>query len=467
MELIGFGLNTFGQLGIGSRVRKEGYVPTKFGVPKEGESSDLPSAEDIADIQCGCHSTIVLDKNGDIRIAGSVADIVSPVLERINLQFPQKAIELSCGRKHVLLLFEGGCVMSWGTGYFGQLGHGNDNSLEDPVLINALTPQVLGARVTHVAAGGNHSGCVTDGGIAFMWGLNRSGQCGANIKSDVILTPKPIDTKRAVQMNGGRAVKVRQLVCGRNHSAFVSTENKVYTWGATTFGRTGLNVSSSVKVQSIPWELPGINCVKLACGDFHMVAMSESGSLYSWGYGCDGQPGHSSLLHVRRPRKLDYFDDRDIVIDEIQCGSCYSMAKDVDGYVYAWGYGDGGWLGLKPLPEDEMPFVESDEAAKYPIINGHANVRSFDSIHSVIVPQKVTLLKNKVVHSIRCGGAHSVLFVTPRPSSSSALSSVFDEKIDDSLDAKDGLGYKNMMMDSDEDEGDTANQVLNSATGKK
>eukprot|EP00606_Chrysophyceae_sp_TOSAG23-5_P001438 GSChrysophyteH2.ASY1.ANO1.973.1 assembled CDS len=472
MELLAVGLNTFGQLGLGTRIRKDTFVPTKFGVPAEGETAPEVRAGEVADIQCGTHATIVLDKDGGVQIAGSVADVVSPVLEKIQLFFPQKAVELACGRKHVLLLFEGGCVMSWGTGYFGQLGHGNDNSLEDPVLISALTPQALGARVTTVAAGGNHSGCVTDSGMAFMWGLNRSGQCGANVKSDVILSPKPVDTKRAVQMNNGRAVRVRQLVCGRNHSAFVSTESKVYTWGATTFGRTGLNVSSNVKVQSIPVELPGIHCAKLACGDFHMIALSDTGTMYSWGYGCDGQTGHSSLLHVRRPRKLEYFVDRDIVIDDIQCGSCYSMAKDVDGYVYSWGYGDGGWMGLKPPPRDEMILVESDDAAKYPIINGHSHVRSFDSYHTVIQPQKLTILKNKVVHAMRCGGAHTILFATPRPASSTALSSVFDEKVDESLDASEGgLGYKNMMsVDSEESSGSCDDEQFtktDSSTGKK
>ena len=145
MELLAVGLNTFGQLGLGTRIRKDTFVPTKFGVPAEGETALEVRAGEVADIQCGTHATIVLDKDGGVQIAGSVADVVSPVLEKIQLFFPQKAIELSCGRKHVLLLFEGGCVMSWGTGYFGQLGHGNDNSLEDPVLISALTPQALSA----------------------------------------------------------------------------------------------------------------------------------------------------------------------------------------------------------------------------------------------------------------------------------------------------------------------------------
>ena len=119
-----------------------------------------------------------------------------------------------------------------------------------------------------------------------------------------------------------------------------------------------------------------------------------------------------------------------------------------------------------------MILVESDDAAKYPIINGHSHVHSFDSYHTVIQPQKLTILKNKVVHAMRCGGAHTILFATPRPASSTALNSVFDEKVDESLDASEGgLGYKNMMsVDSEESSGSCDDEQFtktDSSTGKK
>jgi alpha-tubulin suppressor-like RCC1 family protein len=477
MEIVGVGLNAFGQLGIGSRKRKDSFVPTKYGVAAEGEARSEFNADDVFDIQCCSHATVVLNHDGSVQLSGSVADILSPIPEQIHLQFPQKAIQIACGRKHVLLLFEGGCVMSWGTGYFGQLGHGNDNSLEDPMMIAALTPQALGQRCVNISAGGNHSAVVTENGIGFMWGLNKSSQCGVNIKSDVITTPKPLDLKRANQLNGNKPVYVDKIVCGRNHSGFISTDKRIYTWGAIGFGRTGLNVSANVKIQSTPCELPGIKANILACGDFHMVALSDNGNIYSWGYGWDSQPGHSSLLHVRRPRKLDYFHDKGIVIDDIQCGSSYTIVKDTYGYVYGWGYADGGWLGIKPLPKDDMPMLESDDAALYPIIANHVHIQQFDALHNVISPSKITILKNKIVHKIRCGGAHSIFFTSIRPSITST-STVFDESFDrndddDEGDDEEGVqGVVNSMMlgDSDSDDasaGAKSGRIVNSKTGKK
>lgn len=43
-----------------------------------------------------------------------------------------------------------GFVMTWGTGYFGQLGHGDNASYRHPKLLRRLDPHRLGERVTQV-----------------------------------------------------------------------------------------------------------------------------------------------------------------------------------------------------------------------------------------------------------------------------------------------------------------------------
>lgn len=479
-EILAVGLNSFGQLGIGSRVRKETYVPTKFGIASTAEEGarvgsdgvvrSTLNADDIVDVQCGCHCTVVLYKDGVVEIAGNVTNDVMPLLTPVQISFPPKAVQVACGRKHVLLLFDSGCVLSWGTGYFGQLGHGDDSSLDQPTLIKALTPPALGQRAVLVAAGGHHSGIVTDSGNAFMWGLNRSSQCGTSIKSDVLLTPKHVDMKKAVQQNNNQKVHIEQLVCGRNHSAFVSREGEVYAWGATSFGRTGLNVS--IKIQTNPFKLPIFDThpvQQLSSGDFHMLALCRNGSVYSWGYSSDGQTGHLTLLHCKTPRRLEYFDTISAEIKSVQCGSCYSVATDSEGYLWSWGYGDGGWMGLKPPLEEEMSIFESDDALDYPILTGHTHIRSFDSTHTCIVPQKVTLLKNKMVQSVRAGGAHTIIFATPRPAS--VFSSIDEAELKEGGDI-----LTSMLLHSSSDEESEggnykaeakAKAVVDSKTGKK
>ena len=83
VEIFGLGVNSFGQLGIGDRIRKERYIPTKFGVVDgtNGDDATLYDGNEVVDVQCGGHFTCVLKRDGDIELAGCITgEIVSDYL---------------------------------------------------------------------------------------------------------------------------------------------------------------------------------------------------------------------------------------------------------------------------------------------------------------------------------------------------------------------------------------------------
>lgn len=206
--IVCFGENTFAQLGIGDVKRDHPFDHLPFGA---SESNPLDS-ESVEDVQCGSKFSVALDTSGRISVCGTVNGINYPILTPVKVSYPLKCVEICCGRKHILALMEGGHVLSWGVGYFGQLGHGDDSSYDNAKLIQALEPNRLGSKVVHIACGGSHSGVVTESGRVFMWGLNKQGQCGLGSKQPESVTePRPLDPDTM----GG--VKVTSLVCGRNH----------------------------------------------------------------------------------------------------------------------------------------------------------------------------------------------------------------------------------------------------------
>ena len=206
--IVCFGENTFAQLGIGDVKRDQPYSHYPFGCSSEGSLN----YDTVDDIQCGSKFTMVLETSGKVSACGTVNGINYPTLTPVKCSYPLKCIQLSCGRKHILALMEGGHVLSWGVGYFGQLGHGDDSRDDDAKLIQALEPNRLGSKVIQVACGGSHSGAVTDSGRVFMWGLNKQGQCGLGSKQpESVAEPRPLDPE---VMSGIKAVS---LVCGRNH----------------------------------------------------------------------------------------------------------------------------------------------------------------------------------------------------------------------------------------------------------
>lgn len=228
--------------------------------------------------------------------------------ERLTLPLPNiRAVAVACGNKHTLLLLEGGHVLSCGVGYFGQLGTGDDISSNRPRVIQSLAPQKLsGDRVVFVAAGGQHSGAITRTGEVYMWGFNRSGQCGvyvdkASNKGNTVSEPRALAGRSELIAPSGRPV---QLVCGRHHSSLLTETGAVFSWGATSFGRLGIHDLSS-KVVSSPQRVKTLDNFAvhaIASGDFHMLALTRDRRVFSWGYGAEGQCGHGNALHLRTPR---------------------------------------------------------------------------------------------------------------------------------------------------------------------
>ena len=120
----GFGANYFGQLGIDQ--------------PGSGHSNHCAvefggnDCIDIKDVSCGSQFSIILKKNGSIWFCGALNGTIFPLLTQVEVSYPLKCTQIACGKKHILALMEGGFVLSWGFGYFGQLGHGDDSSWDQP-----------------------------------------------------------------------------------------------------------------------------------------------------------------------------------------------------------------------------------------------------------------------------------------------------------------------------------------------
>ena len=55
-----------------------------------------------------------------------------------------------------------------------------------------------------------------------------------------------------------------------------------------------------------------------------------------------------------------------MLVSKIACGGWYSCAVSADGYLYTWGYGDGGWLCLDRPPDA----VADDTCTVHPLLLG-------------------------------------------------------------------------------------------------
>ncbi|KAI4318652.1 hypothetical protein MLD38_032328 [Melastoma candidum] len=318
---------------------------------------------------------------------------------------------LSCGGAHVIALASGGEVFSWGRGSSGQLGQGD-------LVARCLKPAPISSLesipIASVSAGWNHSGFVSRAGCPFTCGDGSFGQLG---HGDYRSYPFPM------QVPFFASHLVSRIACGMRHSIVVckgESEFSVYGFGSCKRGQIGSS-SSHAKSVGLPQHIPGLDGVEIvglsANGD-HSAALSADGRLYSWGRGFPGAPDacipqllpSSQLIKeacLGWNHALSLTDDGEVLmlggklhslhndpalkslasqqsgvtwekvpgpdrakVIQIAAGAEHSALVNEDGSVMTWGWGEHGQLGLgdtsdQILPQtvnlsDGLPFTATD-----------------------------------------------------------------------------------------------------------
>ena len=119
----------------------------------------------------------------------------------------------------------------------------------------------------------------------FTWGLSSSGQCGHGDPNDV---PIP----KAIRSLSGKSVKL--VSCAEHHSAAVSEQGILYTWGRGHNGRLGHGCTTNELSPKPVESLFGQHVVQASCGDFHTMCVVSTPKIavYTWGLGLNGRLGH-------------------------------------------------------------------------------------------------------------------------------------------------------------------------------
>lgn len=96
--------------------------------------------------------------------------------------------------------------------------------------------------------------------------------------------------------------------------------------------------------------------IKVSCGDYHSVALAESGEVFSWGGGGKynrGQCGHGDLKDVETPRRIESLKSKRIT--NIACGGYHTLVYSSEDELYGFGRGDYGQLGYGKSEDSTTP----------------------------------------------------------------------------------------------------------------
>lgn len=82
------------------------------------------------------------------------------------------------------------------------------------------------------------------------------------------------------------------MACGEDYRLLLDSEGKVFARGGGAHNRLGLGHNKRVRQDSVVMALGGAVILQVSCGEWHSAALSADGQLYTWGDNRRGQLGH-------------------------------------------------------------------------------------------------------------------------------------------------------------------------------
>jgi uncharacterized repeat protein (TIGR02543 family) len=348
-ELYGFGQASLGSLLNITTGRL--LSPVKLETPFLTEGESIITAMNAGE-GTSYPFSVFLTSNGRLFSVGSnnraqlgVGDLVNREQPtEINLSFlneNEKVISLSLGIQHSLILTNQNRVFAWGYGGFRALGQGeNTANLVVPTIINF--PGLLDNEVVSKIYGYNlNSIVITSLNRVYMWGNLNEGY-GDLSPTHTWGTPRVIPI---ANLQENEYIESFQQVAYGVYQ-FVGTTNldRYMVWGRNGEGELydGLQPTSRTYADALNLDFiqPNETVISVVAGSSAMFVVTDTGTIYAWGRGFNGQLGHGDNLQQLTPKAIDlshltFLEGEKIV--NVSPSNTWNFAFTSEGRLLAWG----------------------------------------------------------------------------------------------------------------------------------
>lgn len=309
-SLYTWGDNSSGQLGTGDKTDRD--EPIKI----------MSHARQIS---AGIKTSSAIKENGELFVWGEKGNLGYSAENESNL-IPQR---LRSNISSVIMGSEGGAFISnqhelfqWKTGI----------------------PERISGNVDYVSVRRNHhycgSGFVNGKGELYVYGSdNFYGSLGTGKQNHYTTIEEPtkiLDNVVVVSMGG-------------QHSAAVTTDGNLYTWGRNDYGQLGDGTHQDTYE---PHKVEALNQVKsVSVGQYHTAAITVNGDLYVWGADNAYQLGDG--YQVDQPLPIKLMEN----VKQVSIWNDKTLALTEDGRMFIWGTSSLMWNFSQPTPQEIEVFL--------------------------------------------------------------------------------------------------------------
>ena len=212
-------------------------------------------------------------------------------LKEINLEYDKNIIEIKAGPQHSVILFEDNSLYSCGFAKFGALGYYCDS--DDPSENNIFTKIELEKnfeinkieKISKISAGLCHTGFISDDKYIYIIG----GEKNNKINGFQMFNMEKILEKNNIEKNNDNMI-IKDFQIGKNFFVILTKSGLIFTEGDNSLGQHGKpkdqinNDTILFKKVKIPEKI-----INISVGYEFTYAMSESKKIYAWGCNKFGQ----------------------------------------------------------------------------------------------------------------------------------------------------------------------------------
>jgi alpha-tubulin suppressor-like RCC1 family protein len=321
---------------------------------------------------------------------------------------------------------QGGNLYTWGT---RSAGLGLSITSTSSVIETPHRVEEFNNNVARVAMGHSHSAVVTTDGDVYTFGYCNNGVLGHNEKDVSRFEPTLVEYFRE------NNIVVKDVIVGENHTAALTENGEVYTWGfggkslnplvnlfAPSCGALGLGSNQDRLVPTLVEDLPA-KIQSITSGNNFIYALDVNGEVYSWGVGKRAVHADETQVNLRVPTLNEnlkhFFEHEHVHFVKIKAVADQILALGDNGHLYGWGYNEQGQLGVPkimgveyihdeitaPTKIDESNLkgkniVDFDLGQDISVILTDSNEVYWAGLKLVYAPEKVNFPTDKKIKSV-------------------------------------------------------------------